>query len=158
MSTNKLPNPDRELVITRVIDAPRAKVFKAWSDPALLKRWWAPRPWTTPICEIDLVPGGILKTTMRGPDKEEHSASGVVLAVEQQRRIVWTDAYISPWVPSEKPFMTVEITMDDADGKTLYTARVVHWSPEDRERHEKMGFHDGWGQCIAQLGEVAATL
>jgi uncharacterized protein YndB with AHSA1/START domain len=54
--------------------------------------------------------------------------------------------------------MTAEITLEDEGGKTRYTARVLHWSYADREQHEKMGFHEGWGQCIQQLGEVASKL
>jgi uncharacterized protein YndB with AHSA1/START domain len=61
-------------------------------------------------------------------------------------------------VPSDKPFMTVLITFEDANDKTRYTARVRHWTVADREAHEKMGFHEGWGQCADQLAEVAAKL
>ena len=152
------PNSDRDLVITRLIDAPRAKVYEAWADAELVKQWWAPRPWTTPVCELALERGGTFKTVMRGPEKEEHTTVGVFLDVVPAERIVFTDAFISAWVPSEKPFMTAEITLEDEGGKTRYTARVLHWSYADREQHEKMGFHDGWGQCIQQLGEVASKL
>ena len=71
---------------------------------------------------------------------------------------VMTDAYTSAWVPSQKPFMTVTVTFENVRGKTRYTARVRHWSVADRETHEKMGFHQGWGQCTDQLAEVAAKL
>ncbi|RWP27770.1 MAG: hypothetical protein EOR03_29950 [Mesorhizobium sp.] len=63
------------------------------------------------------------------------------------------------WEPSEKPFMTVVLTFEDeGEGKTRYIARVAHWSAADREEHEKMGFHQGWGQCADQLEEVARRL
>jgi uncharacterized protein YndB with AHSA1/START domain len=157
-TVEKQPNSNRELVITRLIDAPRAKVYKAWTDPELIKQWWAPRPWTTPVCEIALERGATFRTVMRGPENEEHTTIGVFLDVVPAERIVFTDAFISAWVPSEKPFMTAEITLEDEGGKTRYTARVLHWSYADREQHEKMGFHEGWGQCIQQLGEVASKL
>ncbi|WP_040664948.1 SRPBCC domain-containing protein, partial [Nitratireductor aquibiodomus] len=61
--------------------------------------------------------------------------------------------------PSQKPFMTMILTLEDAGkGRTRYIARALHWNAEDREAHEKMGFHEGWGQCADQLEEIAATL
>ena len=74
------------------------------------------------------------------------------------KRIVFTDAYTEAWVPSEKPFMTGIITFEDEGGKTRYTARVRHWSAEDRKKHEEMGFHEGWSKATDQLVELVATL
>ena len=82
----------------------------------------------------------------------------VYLDVEKNRRLVFTDAYTRAWQPSDKPFMTVIVTFDDEDGKTRYTARVLHWTVADREAHEKMGFHEGWGICADQLAALAASL
>lgn len=153
------PETDRELVISRIIDAPREKVFKAFADPKLLKQWWAPRPWTTPHAEIDLRTGGATKFTMRSPEGQEFSYSGVYLEVVPNEKIVSTDAYTAAWQPSEKPFFTAIMTFDDiGGGKTKYTARARHWTVEDREAHAKMGFNEGWSQCAAQLAEVAEKL
>jgi uncharacterized protein YndB with AHSA1/START domain len=66
----------RELILTRIIDAPREAVFKAWTDPKLVKQWWAPRPWTTPHAEIDLRPGGVCRTVMRSPGRRGLSERG----------------------------------------------------------------------------------
>lgn len=152
------PSSDRELVLARLFDAPRAKVFRAWAEPELLKQWWAPRPWATPRAEIDLRPGGVGRITMRSPEGQEFPYPGVYLEVVRNERIVLTDAYTEAWVPSEKPFMTVIVTFEDMGGKTRYTARVRHWTVADREAHEKMGFHQGWGQCADQLGALVAKL
>ena len=92
---------DRELVLTRVIDAPREKVFKAWTDPELLKEWFAPLPYTTPVAEIDLRPGGSNLIVMRGPDGNEMPNRGVYLEVVENERLVFTDAYMKAWEPSE---------------------------------------------------------
>ena len=148
---NPAPANDRELVLTRLIDAPREKLFKAWTDPELLKQWFAPKPWTTPFAELDVRPGGSSLIVMRSPDGNEYPNPGVYLEVVENERLVVTDAYIKAWVPSEKPFMTVIITFEDEGGKTRYTARARHWTVTDREAHEKMGFHEGWGQCADQL-------
>jgi uncharacterized protein YndB with AHSA1/START domain len=147
-----------ELKLSRVMDAPRALVWKAWSDPEHLKQWWAPKPWTTPKCEMDLRTGGTFRTVMQGPDGQSFDNSGVFLEVVPQRKVVFTDAYVNAWTPSAKPFMTAIITMDDEGKKTKYAARVLHWSAADLEEHVKMGFHDGWGTVADQLAALAATL
>lgn len=151
-------NPDRELVLTRVIDAPREKVFRAWTDPALLKQWFAPLPYTTSEAEMDVRPGGANRIVMRDPQGNEMPNRGVYLEVVENERLVFTDAYTKAWEPSEKPFITVILTFEDQGGKTKYTARVRHWSVADREAHEKMGFEKGWGQCTDQLAELVGKL
>ena len=157
-TTNPAPASDRELVLTRLIDAPREKLFRAWTDPTLLRQWFAPLPWTTPVAELDVRPGGANLIVMRGPDGNEFPNRGVYLEVVENERLVFTDAYTTAWVPSEKPFMTVIVTFADEGGKTRYTALVRHWTVADREAHEKMGFHQGWGQCTDQLASLVAKL
>lgn len=152
------PASDRELVLTRLIDAPREKLFRAWTEPELMKQWFTPRPWTTPVIEVDLRPGGSNLIVMRGPDGTEFPNRGVYLEIVKNERLVFTDAYIKAWEPSEKPFFTGIITFEDEGGKTRYTARAVHWTVADREAHEKMGFHEGWGLCADQLAELAARI
>jgi uncharacterized protein YndB with AHSA1/START domain len=160
MTTDKnAPHADRELVLTRILNAPRANVFRCWTEPALMKQWFAPRPYTTPVAEMDLRPGGSTLIVMRDPQGNDFPNPGVVLEVVKDERLVFTDAYTSAWQPSPRPFMTAILTFEDAGpGKTRYTARALHWSAEDREEHEKMGFHEGWGQCAQQLEQVAAAL
>jgi uncharacterized protein YndB with AHSA1/START domain len=145
------PTLDRELALTRIINAPRERVFKAWTDPGLLKQWFAPLPYTTPVAELDVRPGGANLIVMRDPDGNDFPNRGVYLDVIENERLVFTDAYTKAWEPSDKPFMTVILTFEDEGGKTKYTARVCHWTTADRETHEKMGFYQGWGQCADQL-------
>ena len=152
------PGSDRELVLTRLIDAPREKLYRAWTEPELLKQWFAPKPWTTPSAELDVRPGGANLIVMRGPDGKDFPNRGVYLEVVPNRRLVFTDAYTQAWEPSEKPFMTVIVTFEDEGGQTRYTARVRHWTQADRQAHEDMGFRQGWGRCADQLAALAATL
>jgi uncharacterized protein YndB with AHSA1/START domain len=152
------PNMERELVLTRIIDAPREKLFRAWTEPELVKQWFAPRPWTTTAAELDVRAGGASLIVMRSPDGKEFPNRGVFLEVVKNERIVLTDAYTKDWQPSDKPFMTAIITFEDVGGKTKYTARARHWTVADRETHEKMGFHEGWGQCADQLAALAARI
>jgi uncharacterized protein YndB with AHSA1/START domain len=157
-NTTTTSTEGRDLILTRVIDATPDKVFKAWTDPALLKQWFAPKPWTTPMVETDVRAGGSSLIVMRGPDGNEFPNRGVYLEVVPNERLVFTDAFTSAWQPSEKPFMTVVVTFENEGGKTKYTARVRHWTVADREAHEKMGFHGGWAICAEQLAALAATL
>jgi uncharacterized protein YndB with AHSA1/START domain len=149
---------DRELVLTRLIDAPREKLYRAWTDPELLKEWFAPLPYTTPVAELDVRPGGANLIVMRDPQGNDMPNRGVYLEVVENERLVFTDAYTEAWVPSPKPFMTVILTFEDEGGKTRYTARARHWTVADREAHEKMGFHVGWGLCADQLTALVAKL
>ena len=147
----------RELVLTRIYDAPRERVFQAFTRPELLKQWFAPLPWTISSAELDVRPGGSCMFVMRDPDGNDYPNPGVYLEVVENERLVTTDAYTRAWEPSEKPFMTAILTFEDAGGgKTKYTARARHWTEADREAHEKMGFHEGWGQCADQLAELLA--
>jgi len=149
---------DRELTITRLIDAPREKLYRAWTDPTLLRQWFAPLPYTTPVAELDVRPGGSAFIVMRGPDGKDLPNHGVYLDVVPNQLLVSTDAYSKAWEPSEKPFMTLVLTFEDEAGKTRYTARVRHWTVADRETHEKMGFHQGWGICADQLTALVARI
>ena len=149
---------EREVIVTRTFDAPRELVWDAHTEPELLKQWFAPLPYTTPHVEIDLRPGGSSLVVMRDPSGQEFPNRGVYLEVVPNERLVFTDAFTSAWQPSEKPFMTGILTFEDQGGKTKYTARVLHWTVADREVHEKMGFHQGWGICTDQLAALAARI
>jgi len=155
----EITGAERELVLTRIFDAPPAKVFRAWTDPEILVKWFAPLPWTTPSAELDVRPGGSNLIVMRSPDGQDFPNRGVYLEVVENEKLVFTDAFTAAWEPSAKPFFTGILTFEDmGDGRTIYTARARHWSLEDKENHEKMGFHEGWGRCADQLAEVLKTL
>ena len=88
-----------DLILERTFDAPRDLVWKAWTDPEHLKAWWAPRPYETPECGIDLRPGGIFYTRMTGPDGFDSSGTGCFLDVVEGEKIVWTSA-LGPGLPA----------------------------------------------------------
>ena len=95
---------------------------------------------------------------MRDPNGNEFPNRGVYVEVVKNERLVFTDAYVNAWEPSDKPFMTAILTFEGEGGKTKYTARAKHWTVADREQHEKMGFHKGWAQCTDQLAALVAQL
>ena len=149
------------LTLKKRLKAQPAQVFSAWTDPQKLIHWFGPNECVAGSvrAEMDVRSGGSSLVVMAGPDGNEFPNPGVFLDVVPGEKIVFTDAYTSAWEPSEKPFMTVVLTFEDeGNGKTRYIARVKHWSAADREQHEKMGFHEGWGQCTEQLEELAKTL
>jgi uncharacterized protein YndB with AHSA1/START domain len=145
-------NPELDLTISRVIEAPRSAVWKAWTDPRSFEQWWIPAPARCKVVEMDLRPGGAFVTEMSetGGAFTPH-LSGCFLAVDDLERIVFTNALVGNWRPAEHPFMTAIITLEDHPKGTDYAAHVMHKSRADRDNHEKMGFHDGWGTVIEQL-------
>jgi uncharacterized protein YndB with AHSA1/START domain len=157
-----------DLVLERTLDAPRALVWKAYTDPHHLKRWFAPRPYQITECELDLKPGGIFRIRMTGPDGFDtgHGNAGCVLDVVDKERLAWTSALGPGWRPAETsatgcesfPMTAIVTFADPGDGKTAYRAVALHRSVADREAHEKMGFHEGWGTVADQLEEFAKTL
>jgi len=154
-----MTNANRELSLTRIINAPREKVFRCWTDPKLIVQWFTPPPWKTIHAETDVRAGGSSYIVMKGPDGTEMPNRGVYLEVVRNEKIVATDAYTKAWEPSAKPFFTMILTFEEAGpGKTKYTARALHWTKEDRDTHEKMGFHEGWGIATDQLAALAAKI
>jgi uncharacterized protein YndB with AHSA1/START domain len=147
---------DRELVISRIIDAPREEVFKAWIDPRQLAQWWGPYGMSTPVCEMDLRPGGVFRTVMRAPDGTEYPTKGVFLEIVPPERIVFSDAFEPGFQPVAEPFMTAIITFEALDDRTRYTARALHKSVSDREKHQHMGFYQGWNESLDRLSACLA--
>jgi uncharacterized protein YndB with AHSA1/START domain len=153
-----IADDDRDLALTRLILAAPDKVFRCWTEPELIKQWFCPPPYTVTHAETDVRAGGASLVVMRSPEGQEFPNRGVYLDVVPNRRIVATDAFTEAWLPSAKPFMVMVLTFDDEGGHTRYTARVRHWTHEDRATHESMGFYQGWGIATDQLAALAATL
>ena len=160
MSTSASSFPaDRELVLERILNAPREKLWRCWTEPALITLWFTPPPFKTTKAVMDVRAGGASCITMQSPDGQEFPNPGLYLEVVPHEKLVFTDAFTAAWEPSEKPFMTGILSFEDAGhGKTKYTARVRHWTTADREAHEKMGFHQGWGIATNQLEALAQKI
>ena len=148
-------DPERDLEINRIIKAPRSAIWNAWTDPASFQQWWVPAPELCRVREMDLRPGGSFRTeiSQNGLAFGPH-ITGCFLAVDELERIVFTDALVAGWRPSEESFVSAVITMKDHPDGTEYTATAMHRNITDRDRHEQLGFHDGWGTVIRQLAEL----
>ncbi len=141
-----------ELSITRLIHASPEAVYRAWTER--LSEWWAPKPYTTPVVELDLRPGGRGLMEMQAPDGTRMPHEGVFLEVVPNRKIVSTNAFTAGWIPQE-PFMVAIWTFEPEGAGTRYTACVRHWNEEATRRHEAMGFYEGWGIVTDQLAALA---
>lgn len=151
-------DPELDLVLERVVDVRPELVWRAWTEPEHLVRWFTPKPWETVACEIDLRPGGIFSTTMRSPDGETMpTEAGCYLEVVENEKLVFTDALAPAYRPKASGFMTATILLQPEGTGTRYTAIAQHADPDAKKRHEDMGFLSGWGTALDQLVELART-
>ncbi len=153
----------RDLEISRYLAAPRAKLWRAWSDPKLLAQWWCPRPWTTEVRAFAFEPGGDFHTFLRGPDGKGGEGTsdnpGCFLEIVPQERIAFTTMLTGGWRPAQSWLpMTAIFTMADEGAGTRYVARCLHLDEAGAKQHDEMGFFDGWGTCITQIEDLAKTL
>jgi uncharacterized protein YndB with AHSA1/START domain len=159
---------DLEFVITRVLNAPRARVFNAWTDPEQVIRWWGPHSVTNSECDLDLRPGGTYRIVMCGPDGTEYPVKGVFREIRPPAQLVMTlDASEHPkeWHDLVKPDrserepnpageMLDTVIFEDLGAKTRLTVRTQFETPEIREAMLKMGMTDGWAQSLERLADV----
>ena len=144
---------DRELVITRIFDAPREVVFDAWTKAEYLARWFGPSDFTLPFCEIDFRVGGSYRACMRSPQGEDHWVWGEYKEITEPERLVFTwnreDTDGNIWSST-----IVELNFVDRDGKTEFTLRQGMF--ETTPFCEEHSF--GWNQCLDRLGEFVASV
>ena len=153
-------DPKLDLVLERTVPVPRERVWAAWTQPEHLKKWFCPRPWQVVECDIDLRPGGVFRFAMQGPDGERSEHLGCYLEVVPHERLVWTLVLEPGFRPAREapadgpPVFTAVITLEPAGAGTRYTATAMHRDPGARDRHETMGFAEGWGAALDQLVEA----
>lgn len=155
--TSPTSNPELDLNLHRIINAPRAAIWRAWTDATLLQRWWTPAPTESRVDQLDARPGGGFVTAMSddGHTFVPHTDS-IFLVVEPDERLVFTNAITSAWrpaLPAPVP-MTAEIVLSDHPDGTSYQVTVRHGNPADRDRHEALGFYEGWGSVTGALADL----
>src|SRR5205823_4423654 len=117
--------PKRELVLTRILDAPRELVFKAWTDPKHLAQWWGPRGFTNPVCEVDARPGGAILIHMRGPDGVVYPMKGIFLEVVEPERLVFTSIALEDEQGNTLLEALTTVTLAEHESKTKLTLHAV---------------------------------
>ena len=149
-------NPELDLTLERIIRAPRAVVWSAWTDPPRLEMWWVPAPTVCRVDRLDVRPGGGFMTRLSDDGVEFVPHINASFLFE---RIVFTNAIDSAWRPTNPaPVpMTAEITLGDHPDGTDYRVIVRHGDPAARARHEELGFFEGWGSVTKQLAAVAES-
>jgi uncharacterized protein YndB with AHSA1/START domain len=161
---------DQDFVISRVFDAPRALVWRTWTEPKQLARWWGPKAVTNPVCQLDVRPGGAHRIVMRMPDGIEYPISGVYREVVPPERLVmtmdcaehpeaWHDQIKPNRGPGEKNpagVLLQTITFEDLGGKTKLTVRTKFQSLAIRDAMLKMGMNEGWSQSLDRLSTLLA--
>lgn len=151
----------QEVLLTRVFDAPRELVWKAWTDPEHFKRWWGPRNYTCPFCEMDLRVGGKYLNCMRSPEGKDYWGTGVFLEIIPFERLVFTDSFADEQgnvVPAtyygfraDFPLeMLVTVIFEDQDGKTKLTLRHSGLVAGP----ERDGTEQGWSESLDKLAET----
>jgi len=148
---------EREVVITRIFDAPRALVFKAWTDPKHLKRWWGPKMFTNPVCEVDARVGGAWRIVMRGPDGVDYPCGGVYREIVEPERLVFTNiATDNDGNPILDGLTTV--TFEEQGGKTKLTLTTRAVALVEYAAAYLQGMEAGWTQSLESLAEELAKL
>lgn len=153
---------DREIVITRIFNAPRELVFKAWTEAKHIEQWWGPEGFTTRVTEMDLRPGGQWCYVMISPDGTEYPAQGVFREIVPPERLVTSDEFgegIKKVLDVDLPQgMVMTVLFEDLDGKTKLTIQIVHESADDRRKHEEMGVVPGWNSSLDCLDQYLPKL
>ena len=142
---------DREIVMTRVFDAPRRLVFDAFTKPELLKRWFGPRGWSLAVCEVDLRVGGGFRFVLRGPGGKEMGMRGVYREIVPPERSVHVESFDD--YPGESLVTGVFV---EQGGKTTFTATVLYATREVRDAVIKSGMEHGAAECYDRLAELLA--
>lgn len=144
-------NPTLDLILDRVVPVAPEKVWQAWTDSEVLKKWFTPAPWKTLDAKVEPWPGGAFNTTMGGPEGEREQGKGCVLVAVPNTVLVWTDGFSAGFRPNESTFMTGILRIIPHPEGCRYIAIARHKSETDRLAHEEMGFLHGWGAALDQL-------
>ena len=144
---------EREVVITRIYDAPRALVWKAWIDRASMQQWWGPKSFTNPVCELDVKLGGAWRIVMRAPDGTDYPCGGVYREIVERERLVFTNIATDP---AGKPILDglTTVTFADEGGKTKLTLQTRATALVDYAAAYLEGMEAGWSQSLDSLADL----
>ncbi|MEH2007616.1 SRPBCC domain-containing protein [Nostoc sp.] len=153
---------EREIIITRVFNAPRELVFKAWTEPKHIAQSWGPKGFTTRVTQMDLRPGGEWRYVMIAPDGTEYPVKGVFREIVPPERIVTSDEFDEGFeqvIKADLPQgIVITAIFEEVDSKTKLTLQIVHESADDRRKHEEMGVVAGWNSTFDCLDEFLAKI
>jgi uncharacterized protein YndB with AHSA1/START domain len=145
------PRPEHELSISRVLDAPRNLVFKVWSTPEHLVRWWGPKNFTTPAVRTDFRRCGQWSSTIRSPEGVDYPAHGVYAEINPPERLVFSFSWDEDGERGNDTLITVTLK-EAGDGTRLTFHQAFFDTVETRDSHE-----EGWGECMDRLVDYIAA-
>ncbi|MDB4904664.1 MAG: hypothetical protein JWQ63_3945 [Mucilaginibacter sp.] len=151
-------NPVRQEVnITRIFDAPRELVFKMWTDPALVEKWWGPKDFINPVCKLDARVDGSMRIVMQGPDGMKYPTRGIFTEITEHERIVFTNIKEGDNGEAQLEVLNT-VTFMEENGKTKMTLRatVVKSTPEACGSVD--GMNVGWNQSIDRFADLLASV
>jgi uncharacterized protein YndB with AHSA1/START domain len=140
----------KEITLIRVLNAPRVRVFKAWTDPKELAQWWGPKDFSNPVCEVDLKPGGALRIVMRAPDGGEYPMQGVFREIVPPSRLVFTNIAVDKDGHHIIEGLTT-VTFAEDGGKTKLTLQTRGVAVVDYAAAYLQGMEAGWTQSLEKL-------
>jgi uncharacterized protein YndB with AHSA1/START domain len=150
------PLAGREVTITRIFDAPRAVVFRAWTDAAQLAQWWGPKGFINPVCEIDARVGGALRIHMRGPDGSIYPMKGEFREIAPPERLAFTNIALDEAGNHILEGFTT-VTFADDGGKTRMTLRTRARAVVDKAVTHLQGMEMGWTMSIDKLAAMLSA-
>lgn len=163
---------DTEMIINRVFDASPELVYKAWTDPALMARWWGPQEFTSSVCKMDVRPGGAYRIVMRSPEGKDYPTVGTYQEVVENERLIFSDTFdelpqewldelrshLPPGASKSIPPDIVTANFEEQDGKTLLTVTSRFESKALRDAIVQMGVAEVWAQSLDKLEELLAMI
>lgn len=151
-------DPRLDLVFERDTKLTVSQLWKGWTDPETLLKWFCPRPWKVTDCRMDLKPGGEFYNVMQGPSGERMENHGCYLDVIENKKLVWTGMMTQGFRPAPPNPMgfgfVATVLFSKTSAGSLYQAVIMHADEEGRKKHEQMGFQEGWGIALSQLEEL----
>jgi uncharacterized protein YndB with AHSA1/START domain len=147
-----------DLVFERTTSLTPEQIWKGWTDPETLMKWFCPRPWKVSECRLELKAGGEFYTLMQSPEGEGFPNHGIYLEIIPNQKLVWTNMMTAGFIPNPEahlgfPFSVI-LNLSKTDKGTLYKAVCAHADEKGMKQHEAMGFQEGWGLAFVQLEEL----
>jgi uncharacterized protein YndB with AHSA1/START domain len=157
-ATPAMASGQRTLTLERIIDAPRELVFKAWTDPKQVARWWGPHHFTNPVCELDARPGGAILIHMAGPDGAIYPMKGTFDEIVAPERLVMTTGVLEDEAGNPQLEDVTTVTFTEYEGKTKLTVHAVVTKAAPIAEGALAGMEQGWTESLDRLAEFVASV
>ncbi len=150
---------ERTIKIERIMKASAERIWRCWCEPKLFEQWYCPKPWKAKLMLQELRNGGKLHLKFEGPDGAGFEKHGLILECIPNQKMVFTDAFVDAWEPSNRALHVISFELEDlGDGTTKYIAKTKYWNAEDFEEQTKNGYLQGTNTALNQLEELLQNI